>query len=320
MSKANSLSPSNVLIETKPEFLGTLMLTDNDDLPPLQQQAIEWLLRLRSHELTESEIREFADWLSFDLSHTQAFAKAEDLFDVMAQALQMPALETNPSPFRLSELAFNTAKPAPPKNRLSRWMVIPLALAASWLFVVNLVLPKQASLWDVYLSDYHTGTGEQRSVQLADGSSLFLNTDTAVSVDFQNTSRHIILHHGQVQFTVAADPSRPFTVSTDELQVRALGTVFEVYQQASGDTDISVQEHAVAASQLVNGNTPKTTPLLIKQGQQLHYTHGSDSLNQPEPADSELIGAWKQRRVIIKDRPLGELVAEIERYRKGRIF
>ena len=47
---------------------------------------------------------------------------------------------------------------------------------------------------------------------------------------------------------------------------------------------------------------------------------GSGTLFPPEIADSQLSGVWQQRRVIIKDRPLAELVAEIERYRPGRIF
>ncbi|MDO9105928.1 MAG: FecR family protein [Methylovulum sp.] len=288
-------------------------------LPPLQQQAIEWLIRLRTFELTESETREFADWLSHDLSHAHAFANAEDLFEAMTQTVQMKTAVTAPKPNSGRPDISTTVAPFR-QRRPSRWLLIPLALTASWLFALNLVLPEQASLWDAYLSDYHTGTGEQRTFQLTDGSLLFLNTNTAVSVDYQDATRQIILHHGQAQFTVAGDQARPFSVSTGELQVHALGTVFEVYRKASGDIDIDVQEHAVAASLPAGGNNPKNTPVLIKQGQQLRYTHGSGILNAPETADSELTGAWRQRQVIVKNQPLAELVAEIERYRTGRIF
>lgn len=299
------------------------MQTDNDtaSLPPLQQQAIEWLLRLRTHELTEAETLEFADWLSHDLSHTEAFANAEDLYEVMSQAAQMKSNGINPNPSNTGKPDAIAQKPiTPPKRRTHRWLSVPLGLAAAWLFAVTLVLPQQASLWDAYLSDYHTGTGEQRTIQLADGSQLLLNTDTAVSVDYQDASRQINLHHGQAQFTVAADKARPFTVRAGELQVRALGTVFEVYRKASGDIDIAVQEHAVAASFTEVVDVRQTPPMHIQQGQQLHYAHGSGALNPPQIIYSELIGAWRQRRVIVKDRPLAELIAEIERYSPGRIF
>jgi transmembrane sensor len=284
-------------------------------LPPLQQQAIEWLLRLRTHELSEAETLEFAEWLSHDLSHTEAFANAEDLYEVMSQAAQLKKEDTISSQKSERDRAVTTTIPAPQKRHTNRWLAVTLGLTAAWLFAVNLVLPQQASLWDAYRSDYHTGTGEQRTVQLADGSRMLLNTDTAVSVDYQDTSRQITLHHGQAQFTVASDKARPFTVSAGELQVRALGTAFEVYRRASGDIEVSVQEHAVAASV-----SDQKTPVRVQQGQHLSYSHASGTLNPPETADDRLTGAWRQRRVIVKDRPLAELVAEIERYRKGRVF
>jgi transmembrane sensor len=297
------------------------MSTENDEanLLPLQQQAIEWLVRLRTHELTETETREFADWLSHDQSHAQAFANAEDLFEVMSQAAQMKLAEAPSTPESAQELAENAAIPLSSKRHCRRWLAAPLALAACWLFAVTLVLPEQASLWDTYFSNYHTATGEQRSIQLADGSRLLLNTDTAVSVDYQNNRRLITLHHGQAQFTVAADAARPFTVSVGELQVSALGTVFEVYRKTSGDIDVVVQEHTVAASLPASGSRLQKS-LLVQQGQQLSYTHDSGTLNQPETAASELTDAWQQRRVIVKDRSLAELITEIERYRPGRIF
>lgn len=295
------------------------MPTDNHEanLPPLQQHAIEWLLRLRTRELTEAETRSFADWLSQDVGHAQAFADAEDLFNVMSQAAQMEV--ESASDIRSGTSATQMVARRP-KRRRGRWLAVPLALAATWLFAVTLIMPKQISLWDTYFSDYHTGTGEQRTIRLADGSQMLLDTGTAVSVDYQQTSRHITLHHGQAQFTVTGDAARPFTVNAGELQVRALGTVFDVYRKASGDIHVTVQEHAVAASLVANTDALHLPPLRIGQGQQLHYVDDSRTLEPPEAIDSGLASAWRQQMVIIKDRPLAELVAEIERYRPGRIF
>lgn len=277
----------------------------NTDLPPLQAQAIEWLIRLRTLELTDTDTQAFAEWLSADVEHAQAFANAEDLFETMSQAVHLnnaqpttPAMPL-PKPARSHQL-----KP-------KRWLAVPLALG---LCALLLVLPKPANMWAAMLSDFHTDIGEQRTMQLADGSKLLLNTDTAVSVDYQNTRRHITLHQGQAQFIVASDPARPFTVSAGTLNVRALGTVFEVYLKASGDIDLAVQEHAVS-TQIQAHNMP---PVLVQQGQQLSYSNGT--LKTPTHADEQLTGAWQQRRLVFRDRPLAELVTEIERYRPGRIF
>lgn len=300
------------------------MSTDSDkaDLLPVQQQANAWLIRLRTNELTEAETRDFAEWLSHDPSHAHAFGNAEDLFNLMAQAARVETLAFSSKPNALpgQDLAGILVKHRPGLGRISRWLAAPLALAAAWLFAVNLVQPEQASLWDAYFSDYHTGTGEQRTVKLADGSNMLLNTNTAVSVSYQDKARNIILHHGQAQFNVTTDKTRPFTVRAGDLEVRALGTVFEVYRKAMDDIDVSVQEHAVVAHLDANKPHQQIPPVRINQGEQLHYLVGSGKLSLPEVANDEISGAWRQRRVILKDRPLSELVAEIERYRVGRIY
>ncbi|MEQ1558295.1 MAG: FecR domain-containing protein [Methyloglobulus sp.] len=202
------------------------------------------------------------------------------------------------------------------------WLALPLALAAAWLFAVVLIMPKQAHLFDDYLSDYHTNTGEVREVQLADGSQLLLNTNTAVSVEYQTSLRKIVLHHGQARFTVAKDNQRPFEVKTSGLLVRALGTVFEVYNPESSETRVTVQEHAVAVrlqpETFMTGSEQPTTKI-VQEGQQLSYV-GNGMLNPPEPTDLAQTSAWQQRKLSINDRPLGELIAELDRYRVGRIF
>ncbi|MGH8650771.1 MAG: FecR domain-containing protein [Gammaproteobacteria bacterium] len=56
---------------------------------------------------------------------------------------------------------------------------------------------------DLWLSDHYTGTGEQREIVLADGSRAFLNTDSALSLEYTESLRQVRLHRGQVLFTVA---------------------------------------------------------------------------------------------------------------------
>ena len=288
-------------------------------LPEPMKEANRWLVRLRGDNLSEAETHSFADWLSQDPLHAEAFAKAEDLFNDMVIASQL-----HPTTLSAANIDAKPGKPdktLPPRNN-RRWLALPLALAAAWLFAIGLVLPNQSHLLDAYLSDYHTKTGEFRDIQLADGSHLLLNTNTAVSVDYLPTKRQITLHHGQVRFTVAKDAQRPFEVKAGALVVRALGTVFEVYRKASDAITVTVQEHAVAAqiqedSQKATEGTP--TQVEVKAGQQLIYD-ADGTLHQPTDVDLNQASAWQQHRLFFNDRPLGELIAELERYRAGRIF
>jgi transmembrane sensor len=304
---------------------------DQAELPNLTLQAIEWLVRLRSDAMDEAETHAFADWLSEDISHAEAFSEAEDLFQNLAIAAKTPRVITpgliEPNTTQISTrpvAAPNTNTPTrQPTSVLTKgWLALPLALAAAWLVAVGLVLPKQAHLFDRFLSDYHTNTGEVREIQLADGSQLLLNTNTAVSVQYQDSIRQITLHHGQARFTVAKDSHRPFEVKTNGLLTRALGTVFEVYSHESGETLVTVQKHAVAARlqpKTEQGWNAQLIHVTVQEDQQLRYG-GNGILNQPQPADLAQASAWQHHKISLNDHPLGELIAELDRYRIGRIF
>ena len=298
------------------------MPPDDEDMQVslLMQEAIDWLVKLRGENLSEAETHAFADWLSQDSHHADAFAKAEDLFDAMISAAQLPLPTTSNSAIKMPKL--NQPVRSLPKQTAKPWLLLPLAMAAVWLFGVGLVLPEQTGLLNTYLSDYHTGSGEFREINLADGSRLLLNTNTAVSVDYQPDKRQIILHHGQARFTVAKDVQRSFEVQTDNLIVRALGTVFDVYRQPSGAVKVTVQEHAVTASLTDKSQSiSEGKPSLVKveAGQQLIFEHNG-TLQQPANVNLVQAAAWQQRRLFINDRPLSELIAELDRYRIGRIF
>lgn len=305
--------------------------TDTAKLPELMQQAIEWLVILRSGEISDRETHEFADWLSEDILHAQAFAKAEDLLTDAAIAAQSPRIAssalTDSNETHRKKPSVSLEKPGHVNRRYSstrfaRWLAVPLSLAAAWLVAVTLILPEQSHIFDDYISDYRTSTGELKDIQLADGSRLLLNTNTAVSVDYTDSLRHIILHHGQAQFTVAKAANLPFEVGSGGLASRALGTVFEVYNPGSGEMHVTVQEHAVAVTienKAHDKEIAQQTQIEVKEGQRLRY-NSKGHLTTPETVNLAQANAWQQRRLFMNDRPLSELIAELDRYRTGRIF
>ncbi|OAI09006.1 hypothetical protein A1353_05415 [Methylomonas methanica] len=282
----------------------------------LQDQAIAWLVCLRDDSLSDAELEAFADWLNRDSLHAEAFTEAENLFRdmVVAGNLSREAEVQQPASRQIAPATFRAAKIKPAKPRPHRpWFAAGFAIAAMCLLAIGLIMPQQASLLSDYLSDYRTQTGEIREIQLSDGSRLLMNTNSAVSVAFTAEARRIVLHHGQVRFTVAKDSRRPFEVVADDLTVRALGTVFEVYKTAAEHTEVTVQEHAVAVSA-----AGRESDVTVAQGQGLSYKPGLP-LPHPQAVGAEQ-SAWQQHRLVINDRPLAELISELERYRFGRIF
>ena len=160
-------------------------------------------------------------------------------------------------------------------------------------------------------SDYHTETGELKALSLADGSTVYLDTDSAVSVDFSPQARRLKLHQGRVLFVVAADKRRSFEVKAAHGTIRALGTVFEVYKKPD-QVAVTVLESAVQVSH--NGSTAK-----LIAGQRVHYDP-SIGLSKVESLNPVQVAAWRRGKLVFNDRPLGEVIDEVNRYRKGVIL
>lgn len=284
----------SLLMNTEPEHSGET----------LADEAIDWLVLLRSGSVSAETRCEFERWLQQDGAHQTAFAEAESLWGTTAQVLKA----TQTANVALQGLnARGNIKP----SRRSSWS-LGLATAASLLLGVGMAW---SPLADWMLSDYSTVVGEQKKVVLADGSSVFLNTDTAIALDLSRKLRRVELLKGQAEFRVAKDAARPFEVVAGNTTVRALGTVFEVFEQASGAVDITVSEHAVSVR--LPGKSG-VEPVRVVESERLHYA-GYGELNRAEPANLNQANAWQRGKLIFRDQPLTEVVAELNRYARTHI-
>jgi transmembrane sensor len=270
----------------------------------LADQAIDWLVLMRSGSVTDAARRQFESWYRQDDEHRQAYAEAEALWGSVAEAVKA-APPTNLQAGRIRAVRQPAAI-----RRLPR--LAGMALAAS--LVIGAALGRDM-LQDWLFSDYATAVGEQKQVRLADGSSVFLNTDTALAVDWSEDKRRVVLLRGQAEFKVAVDAHRPFEVEAGDTAVRALGTVFDVAQRESGAVEVSVTEHAVAVRLT---EQPGAAPMRVEEGQYLQYA-GSGGLNRPEAANLNRLNAWKRGKLIFHDQTLADVVAELNRYSKAKI-
>jgi len=270
----------------------------------IADEAIDWLVLMRSGSVSAETRREFEHWLQQDRSHREAFADAQALLGMTAKVLK-ETHTLNVPPQRINAVR---------KKRTVRRISWGRGLASAASLCLG-VWMSWASVTDWALSDYSTHVGEQKQVTLADGSSVFLNTDTAISLEWTADRRRVVLLKGQAEFKVAKDPSRPFEVMTEKTTVRALGTVFDVFEQASGVVDVSVSEHAVRVNL---HNKAGSEPIRVEEGERLHYV-GHGDLNRPELISLSQINAWQRGKLIFRDQPLAEVVSELNRYSKARI-
>jgi transmembrane sensor len=254
------------------------------------KQAIEWFVRLQSDQCPPDEHRKFESWLAKHNSHRMAYAEAERVWATMdsLRMMQVPGL----TEARAANLRKSTF------TQLSSWLFVLMTTATMGL------------LWSEYNAEtlyYQTQIGEHRHIVLADNSQIDLNTNSQVAVKISLLLRHVELTHGEALFDVSHNRLRPFTVQVGDLQIRDIGTRFNVMKNASGAV-VSVLEGKV---ELNNGYSVVAEPLLA--GSQRSYNEAV-GLSQLQSVDAEKLSAWVNGKLVFKQTPLREVTAELQRY------
>lgn len=262
----------------------------------LEDQAIELMVQLHSDEASASDLRAFNDWRRLTPNHEAAARAAEQLWQELGhtRSAHLHALEKQVGPARK-------------KPRIWRWAALPIAATLCAIAITLQYMPV-ATLY----ADYSTQTGEQRQIELADGTRVLLNSATALSVDLQSDMRRVTLHAGEALFEVSHNPQRPFIVTSQQSETRVLGTTFSVRQQ--NGTQVTVQEGRVL---LRHRNQPIPSHTLHAD-QQAHLE--GYRLSPVSTVSSKQQLAWQRGKLIINQQPLADVAQELQRYLPGRIL
>lgn len=272
-------------------------------------QALRWFTRLHSGDATAEERGAFEAWRDGSLHRQRAYAQVAALW------ADLDGLRERPFP-ALEQVRKEWAAGGAPRSR--RWPQIraAAALAATVAAVV-------AGIWwwelfgvGVHTADYRTAVGEQRTVTLQDGSSVVLNTATRVTVRLSRMSREVILHDGEALFAVTHDPQRPFLVEAGNGTAQDVGTRYTV-RRKNDKTLVAVLEGLVEVR--TKPHEPATSERrLLREGEGASY--GPDGRISPTvPVNGDLAAAWLQGKLVFERARLGEVLAEVARYRTDEI-
>lgn len=268
----------------------------NTNEDAITEQAMYWFSRLRAEDVTAREREQFSDWYRATAAHRQAYDAIDGFWqnDAFTQVL---------STIPLSAATADALR----RRRRFRRMGPLLALAACLALVQMIYRPALHCL----TADYCTGIGEMRSVQLADGSRVTLNSDSALTVAFANDKRVATLSYGEAFFEVARNPQQPFLVDSRHSTTRVLGTRFIVRGDKQSDT-ISV------VSGVVEVTPDKKTASVLKANDSITVT--AEHSGEIRRVAAGNIGAWLKGSATFDNVPLQEVVAELGRYRRGSIL
>jgi transmembrane sensor len=285
-------------------------------LDRLEQEATDWLILLTSGEATPENFIEFANWRNRSPAHNHAYLKISALWEKLDKPLlawrEQQATSSENKKLQQSELtAVEMAVKKYPLIR-ARGGVL-MAMAAMVAFVVINLFPDYLNY---PFTNYRTRIGEQRTITLADGSKVFLNTDTALNISFTNTARNIELIKGEAEFIVAHDQLKPFIVKAGGIQTQAIGTQF-VVRQYTNQNAVILLEGKVKAS-LTDKSISKQDALILSPGEQIVFR--DNQLVRSSYPDINAANAWKKGQLQMNFVTLKKALAEISRYRRGGIM
>jgi len=294
-------------------------------------EACTWFVDFRYGDVDDEAGVRFSEWLRRSPEHVQAYLGIASVWadlpdrdhdgQIDIAALIASARASGGDVIALTTSEADARHPAPRRHQVR------YAVAAA---VVLTFLAAAITAWMGWGANptYRTDIGEQRSIALPDGSTVDMNSRSQVRIRFSERERTVDLVAGQALFEVAKDTARPFIVRSNDTQVAAVGTRFDVYRKGAR-TIVTVVEGRVAvvapqtdfnqssgsgAALIVGREAPRADALYVSAGEQL--TVSPQAPAAPARVDVGTATAWMQRKLVFDATPLRLVAEEFNRYNR----
>lgn len=256
-------------------------------------EASAWIVRLQDGGSAE-EAMAFDAWLEAAEANRQAYDKA------LAVWVSYGAL----APRVLAGVRALEHRKARQLATLWRSPLAMGSMAAAAVAAVAVMIAPQ--LRPANVQTYATGVGERTAVELADGTHIDLNAATKLTVAYSGHDRQVTLLDGEAIFDVAHDADRPFVITAGDRTVRVLGTRFDV-RRRRGDIAVTVARGLV---EVRPAGQATGAGYHLRPGQRLDHREGGQSVQLSTVAPEEVF-SWRDDRLVFRNQPLGEVIAEL---------
>lgn len=270
------------------------MASDLDGLTPEQAAA---RLLLEVDETDPVQAAHLDAWLDQDPAHRQAWLDAQDVWASFDGADQHRPLD-------LPRRRAKALKPA----RMIPWAAAACVVAALGLTAVVAPWRRDVEAPPSAQRATYEAVDRQRLLNLPDGTRTVLAPGSALELVYVGDERRARLERGRAYFDVAHDASRPFVVEAGGRLVTALGTRFDVASDAQGLRVILLE----GSVRVVASDGDRSSAVVLRPGEELVFARGRSQLVRR--ADEAAAEHWREMRVAFDDKPLSDVVAEMNRY------
>jgi len=266
----------------------------------IEERAADFLMRRGEPAWSGEDQRELDAWLDASMAHKAAFWRLEHGWAAMDRLAALPP-------------QWKSRQPVFPLLR-QRWKIA--ALAASLLLAIMAGGIYRSFNSSAVQAKFATLVGANLTVPLPDGSEAQLNTASAIRAEVSGRHRWIWLDRGEVYFSVAPDPSKPFVIHAGARRITVLGTRFAVRRDGQKVT-VSVVDGRVR----LDGDGPASGvgSVTVEKGG-IAVADGGTTLLAAQSVESiERRLTWRQGMLNFDQSTLGEVAAEFNRYNRRQL-
>ncbi len=304
MSPSNSDRPPNNLVHLPP------------NTRRVREAAAAWIVCLEEG-MSEQQMSELKTWLAADAAHRAALIKmAEqwDAFDALSELAEILPLKTESERTNRFAMA-GAAIAAVAVGALAVGLYFAFGRSGGIDPATALPLAANPPAQSISAADstrtLHTDVGQHLTAKMPDGSSISLNTNTTLTVQFSQEQRLVILERGEASFSVAHDTARPFRVKAGDRIVQAVGTVFNVRRETGPNVRVTVTEGVV---KVIDRPEAKREDVFVRAGQLAEIGAASASIQRVDPSRLDAAQAWQRGVLIYQGETLEDVIADVSRY------
>ncbi|MEO9469922.1 FecR domain-containing protein [Parasphingorhabdus sp.] len=255
--------------------------------------AIQWVLRQRDGDMQATDWTAFTEWLEADPKHLTAYDRVLEADDDLATVGQKltPASDGNRDPDESVAANDNGG------GLLSRWPAFGALAAVLLAFVV--FWPASPS---PQFATLQTEVGEIREVAINSSISMVVNGNSKLTLDKESAT--VRMQHGEATYRVNSPEPGALRVEIDSLVLVDYGTVFNVIRD-DDNLRVAVIEGAVMID-------PQGSEILVTAGEQIKMQLKDKTLMRSD-VELDAVLAWQGRQLLFEDRPVAEVIDDIER-------
>lgn len=294
------------------------------DSEAIAVEAASWVLQLENGDLSDEDRAALREWTERSPAHARVLKEYASVWvsidDMLIKANEAEKVVYKYSWWSLFSMLF---------GKFFIRLAAPVAVVFAIIFYLTAGDYAGQTTPDVATTSvtYSTKLGEQAQFKMADGSTVHLNTGSAIEVEYKPSRRVIHLLKGEVHFEVAHDPARPFDVIADEKKITAVGTAFDVRLTEAG-VNITVTEGVVVVSPAVpnptgadNTSDPEQEILaVLEPNEKMVVDKGDVTIAKVAQDVIERQLSWRDGILKFKDDSLFYVIQEVSRYTDVKII